>query len=86
MKKIFVFVALLIVIVALSWIYYFANSAKAGRRLFCTKCVCPGDTQYRSYYCDSSSPYFSYCDCKCYSSKNYDTTRPGGCNTWADCK
>jgi len=86
MKKKVIYIILLFIIVLFAGTTYWVGTAKAGKSLYCTRCVCPGDTQYRDYYCDSSTPNFSYCDCSCYAKQNYDTSKPGGCNTWVTCK
>jgi len=90
MKKKVVYIILFFMIVAFTGLFFISDAAQdaaqSGKMLFCTRCVCPGEAEYKNYYCDSSNPYFSYCDCKCYANKNYDTSKPGGCNVWADCK
>jgi len=86
MKKKINFVVSFFVIILLAGTIYLVGIAKAGKSLSCTRCVCPGETEYKDYYCDSSTPYFSYCDCGCYAKKNYDTSKPGGCNSWVTCK
>lgn len=86
MKKKVIYIIMFLIVVALTGVLYISATAQSGKKLFCTRCVCPGETEYKDYYCDSSTPNFSYCDCSCYAKQNYDTSKPGGCNTWVTCK
>lgn len=86
MKKKVIYIIMFLIVVALTGVLYMSATAQSGKKLFCTRCVCSGETEYKDYYCDSSNPYFNYCDCKCYAKKNLDASTPGGCNTWAECK
>lgn len=64
--------------------YLLIASNPCGSKLNCgfnTGCA-PG----KYACCPKDYPYLNMCDCSCSAKKNTDTTKPGGCNVWHECK